>query len=174
MHWNPASLWTQTWRSKLSLTSLREHSPHGKNEGFTYLCFYVCAFIQLTDFSWNIMLMFWVAHLFFLNGGQYGFSLLLVTSALLSTLCCYSLGSVVMTAFTHNVCALFCKSMVVDVCLLLMYIHYETCLRHSMSLSELLLCFWTNSPWPKKEKKIGNKMLLSSKKIVKSDLWVKK
>lgn len=82
------------------------------------------------------MLMFWVAHLFFLNGGQHGFSLLLVTSALLSTLCCYSLGSVVMTAFTHNVCALFCKSMVVDVCLLLMYIHYETCLRHSMSLSE--------------------------------------
>lgn len=77
-----------------------------------------------------------------------------------------------MTAFTHNVCALFCKSMVVDVCLLLTCIHYQPCFRHSMSLSELLLCFWTNSPWPKK-KKIGNKMLLSSKKIVKSDLWVK-
>lgn len=79
-----------------------------------------------------------------------------------------------MTAFTHNVCALFCKLMVVDVCLLLMYNHYESWFRHSTSLSELLLCFWTNSPWPKKEKKIGNKMLLSSKKIVKSDLWVKK
>lgn len=79
-----------------------------------------------------------------------------------------------MTAFTHNVCALFCKLMVVDVCLLLMYNHYESWFRHSTSLSELLLCFWTNSPWPKKKKKIGNKMLLSSKKIVKSDLWVKK
>lgn len=113
----------------------------------------------------------------FLNREQHGFPLWLVTSSnphLLSKLCCYSLGSLVMTAFTHNVCALFCKLMVVDVCLLLLYIHYESCFRHSMSLSELLLCFWTNSPWPKIKKKIGNKMLLSSKKIVKSDLWVKK
>lgn len=89
---------------------------------------------------------------------------------LLTKICCFGLGSQVLTAFTHNICALFCKSMVVDVCLLLMYIHYQPYYRHSMSLSELLLCFWTNSPWPK-NKKIGNKMLLSSKKIV--NLWVK-
>lgn len=36
---------------------------------------------------------------------------------------------------SHDVCALLCKLMVVDVCLLLMYIHYESCLRHSVSLS---------------------------------------
>lgn len=79
-----------------------------------------------------------------------------------------------MTAFTHNVCALFCKSMVVDVCLLLMYIHYEPCFRHSMSLS-LSSCFaFGPIPLGQKKKKIGNKMLMSSKKIVKSDLWVKK
>lgn len=80
-----------------------------------------------------------------------------------------------MTAFTHNVCALFCKSMVVDVCLLLMYIHYESCFKtFHVSLSELLLLLLDQFHLAKKKKKIGNKMLLSSKKIVKSDLWVKK
>lgn len=91
---------------------------------------------------------------FFINWEQHGFPLFLVTSvkpSLLSQLCCYGLGSLVMTASTHNVCALFCKLMVVVVCLLLMYIHYQPWFRHSMSLSELLLCFWTNSPWPKNE-----------------------
>lgn len=138
------------WLIWLSLTSLREQSTHGKNEGLIYLLFYVCAFIQLHAYIQCSC--FWLS--FFFNGEQHGFLLWLVTSVkprLLSKLCCYSLGSLLMTAFTHNVCALFCKLMVVDVCLLLMYIHYESCLRHSMSLSELLLCFWTNSPWPKKE-----------------------
>lgn len=67
MHWHPASLWTQRKRSTLvcfklswlSLTGLREHSPHGKHEGFTYFLFYVCTFIQL-----YIMFMFWVICLF--------------------------------------------------------------------------------------------------------------
>lgn len=44
--------WGQSW-TWLCLTGLREHSPHGKNEGFTCLCFYVCVFMQLNDPCWN-------------------------------------------------------------------------------------------------------------------------
>lgn len=83
------------------------------------------------------MFLYWF-HVFFFKIENNMISLLVIISSvkppLCFSLCCYGLGSSVMTAFTHNVCALFCKSVVVGVCLLLMYIHYEPCLRHSMSL----------------------------------------
>lgn len=122
-----AGVFRLTW---LSLTSLREQKLR--------LHIYACAFIQLYINIYNVHV------LSFFNREQH-FPLWLVTSSnphLLSKLCCYSLGLLVMTAFTHNVCALFCKLMVVNVCLLLLYIHYESCFRHSMSLSlSLSSCF---------------------------------
>lgn len=128
MHWNPSEhrrkgqscMFGLTW---VSLTSLREHSQHGKNEGCTYMRYYIFAFIQ-----WNLKYMFVFSKRFPSPTTS------VKHPPLLSEMCYFSLGSGVMTAFTHNVCALFCKSMVINVCLLLMYIHSQTYFRHSMFL----------------------------------------
>lgn len=182
MHWNPASFWTEIKLKagvfKWTWLSLQLGNTHhmGKMKASLICAFYVFTFIQLIDLTRNTLFMYQVSCLvfFLIEDNMVSLSCNICQPPLLSKLCCYGLGSLVMTAFTHNVCALFCKSMVVDVCLLLMYIHYEPCFRHSMSLS-LSSCFaFGPIPLGQKKKKIGNKMLMSSKKIVKSDLWVKK
>lgn len=141
----------------------------GKMKASRLSAFFVFAFFQLIYLTWDTMLD--LCHFFLIAlHFKHEFLLFLAASVVPPAFKVVLLwfGYPVMTAFTHNVCTLFCKSMVVDVdqCIIVVQVlYYESCFRHSMSLSELLLCFWTNSPWPKK-KKLGNQMLLSSKKIV--------
>ena len=118
MHRNPALFSIQTQRSKLVCldwpNSVLLASPHGEKWRLhLFALLYVCAFIQLIDLSWNTMSMFWVALffiLFFTYWEQHGFSLLPATSVRCP---CFQngvvtvWGSLVITAFTSNVCALF-------------------------------------------------------------------
>ena len=112
----------------------REHWTHGNNKAS--LISLLCMFIHWFQLNYSVHVLDYLS--FFKNQEQHGF--ICQTLPSLSRLCCYGLGSRAMTAFTHNVCALFCKSMVVDVCLLLMYFHDESCFKtFHVSLSELLL-----------------------------------
>lgn len=129
MHWNPASFWTVrkvkagvfrlTW---LSLTSLWNTHHMGKMKA-SLVCAFMC--VRICSVKWSqLKSVDVVGCMSFFFSVENMLSLLLLTSVNppeLPDLCRYGLGSLVMTAFTHNVCALFCKSMVVDVCLLLYF-----------------------------------------------------
>lgn len=79
-----------------------------------HICaFYVFALIHFIHLSQNIMFSYWSCVLFSKIKNNMVCLLLVTSVSPQISPSCYGLGFLAMTAFTHDVCALFCKSVVV-------------------------------------------------------------
>lgn len=158
MHWNPSDHRNRSQSCVFSRNLTQSYWPMGTiatwEKWRLHLFVLLYMWINYVKWSGEMYQSCIGSHLFFFSFFLSFFSFFFLTFStfkcpLLSEMCCYSLR-----ALTHNVCALFVSRW------LLMFACYWCtftsndildipCL--SFTLSELLLCFWTNSPWPKND-----------------------